>query len=245
MLQKKRLINGKVRVTFRYPAPSGCKQMHLVGDFNGWDKEKHPLQPDGSGNWTIQLDLDDDQTYAYRFLRDGSYWHNDPQADGSATSQHGGQNSLVRLQSIKHPYARTPYDLLSEPDDPKIGEFTPQAPQSQVHRQQALLIARRKKDGSAAVQAISLAARALGYPDRVHTDAFLVSTLSATGDLDALAEQAKKTPTPPALANHWTEGLQFWLVPPEVEIRLEDIQISPLERYEEPRSELRAVDFDR
>jgi hypothetical protein len=245
MLPKKRLVTGKVLVTFKFQAPPGCKQVHLAGEFNAWDKQKHPLQPDGSGCWTIQLELDDEHSYAYRFLVDGAHWHNDPLADGTAPNQHGGQNSLVRLYAIKHPYARTPYDVLSEPDDPKIGEFTPQAPQSQVHRQQALLVARRKKDGSAAVQAISLAARALGYPDRVHTDAFLVSTLSATGDLDALEEHVKKEPLPPPRSEDWTGGLHFWLEPPEVTVQLEEIQISGLERYEDPRSDLRAVDFDR
>ena len=29
--------------------------MHLIGDFNGWDRTAHPLTPLGDGNWEIQI----------------------------------------------------------------------------------------------------------------------------------------------------------------------------------------------
>ena len=35
---------------YREWAP-GAKEMHLIGDFNGWDRTAHPMTPVGNGNW--------------------------------------------------------------------------------------------------------------------------------------------------------------------------------------------------
>ena len=40
---------------YREWAP-GAQQMHLIGDFNGWDRKSHPMQPVGNGNWEIVLE---------------------------------------------------------------------------------------------------------------------------------------------------------------------------------------------
>ncbi|MDD6024921.1 MAG: alpha amylase C-terminal domain-containing protein [Oscillospiraceae bacterium] len=40
---------------YREWAP-GAESMHLVGDFNGWNPESHPMEPIGDGNWEIRLE---------------------------------------------------------------------------------------------------------------------------------------------------------------------------------------------
>ena len=39
---------------YREWAP-GAKEMHLIGDFNGWDRTSHPMKPLGNGNWEIEI----------------------------------------------------------------------------------------------------------------------------------------------------------------------------------------------
>ena len=40
---------------YREWAP-GASEMHLTGDFNGWDRLSHPMKPIGNGNWEIELE---------------------------------------------------------------------------------------------------------------------------------------------------------------------------------------------
>ncbi|MBR2942566.1 MAG: 1,4-alpha-glucan-branching enzyme, partial [Clostridia bacterium] len=39
---------------YREWAPN-ASAMHLVGDFNGWNHESHPMKPVGDGNWEIEI----------------------------------------------------------------------------------------------------------------------------------------------------------------------------------------------
>ncbi len=39
---------------YREWAP-GAKQLSLIGDFNGWDRESHPMKPLPGGNWEIEI----------------------------------------------------------------------------------------------------------------------------------------------------------------------------------------------
>lgn len=55
------------------------KQVHLVGDFNGWDAEADPLKIDESGLWWSEKQLDAG-SYAYQFVLDGETYIADPHA---------------------------------------------------------------------------------------------------------------------------------------------------------------------
>ena len=39
---------------YREWAP-GATAMHLIGDFNGWNRESHPMHAVGDGNWEIEI----------------------------------------------------------------------------------------------------------------------------------------------------------------------------------------------
>ncbi len=243
MIQKRRFNHGKVVVTFTLEGRPNARQAHLVGSFNNWNTTAAPMTRQGD-RWSARLELDDGRSYEYLYLVDGREYLPDPQADGSVRNNHGSVNSLVNLLAVKNPYARTPYDRLSEPDIPTIGVLTPNASQADVQRQRARVLVHRRGQGAAAVKDVTDAAHRLGYPDRVQVDAFLVSTLSDTGDLDELA----KTNTAPPQAKMDKvdcSGLTFWIQEPVEQVELQNIVLSPLTNFDDPRSDLLAVNFDK
>ena len=94
MITKRSCRSGKVRVTFAMPAAIWADSIHVVGDFNGWDERATPLRQSESG-WMVTVELDAGRAYQYRYLLNGSEWHNDWQADAYAPNQYGGDNSVV------------------------------------------------------------------------------------------------------------------------------------------------------
>ena len=87
---------GVMLVTFRLPDTLQADSVHLVGDFNDWDKHSLPLSRTHLGGpWEVTNDVDRGQTYHFRYLVDGSIWQNDWDADGYATNPFGGNNSVL------------------------------------------------------------------------------------------------------------------------------------------------------
>jgi len=85
-----------VRVTFRLPPVISAESVHLVGDFNGWDRRSHPLERlDHTDAWEISLELARGRTYQFRYLVNGEHWHNDWSADRYVPNPFGGDNSVV------------------------------------------------------------------------------------------------------------------------------------------------------
>lgn len=86
-----------VTVTFTVPPVVRAKSVHLVGDFNGWDRHSLPLRcADREGTWEVSLALARNRTYQFRYLIDGRIWHNDWDADGYAPNPFGGDNSVLK-----------------------------------------------------------------------------------------------------------------------------------------------------
>jgi len=87
---------NKTLVTFRLPATVWAETIHLVGDFNGWNRQSHPLNPlRGDGGWEITLELDSGRVYQFRYLVDRANWQNDWDADRYVPNPFGGDNSVV------------------------------------------------------------------------------------------------------------------------------------------------------
>ncbi|GEM_PF-1495634 len=145
---------------------------------------------------------------------------------------------------IKHPYANTPYDLLSDPNDPEIGLLTPDSPHKAINIQRTKVFkayARERKD----IHDVADAANILSaLPKRLSYDVFLRSTLNRMADLDELAKYTC-TPAPAAAGNtDWLEGLDFSmeLTAP---VELQEIQLSHLSNFDDVKASLLNVDFDR
>ncbi len=97
MIRKQPLPDGKIAVTFELPAGIWADAIHLVGDFNNWDRTSLPLkQRKHDGAWEITLTLDAGREYQFRYLVNGTDWQNDWQADRYAPSPYNSDNSVVR-----------------------------------------------------------------------------------------------------------------------------------------------------
>lgn len=97
MLRKEPSGNAStVLVTFEFPAAFWAREVHLVGDFNGWDEEATPLKLNkGGGVWRARLELKKGREYQFRYLVNRAEWHNDWHADRYVPNLYGSDNSVV------------------------------------------------------------------------------------------------------------------------------------------------------
>lgn len=99
MISKKFLkTKPVVEVTFQVPEQlveqTDATKVCLVGDFNEWDESANPMRK-FKGQWKTTLKLEQGREYQYRFLINGSEWHNDWNADKYVPNEHGSDNSVV------------------------------------------------------------------------------------------------------------------------------------------------------
>lgn len=94
MITKRPSRDGKVRVTFAMPPSVWADSIHVVGDFNSWDERATPLRQ-SEGGWMATVELEAGKAYQYRYLFNGSDWHNDWYADDYQQNAYGGDNSVV------------------------------------------------------------------------------------------------------------------------------------------------------
>lgn len=82
---KKTYLKSKpvCKVTFKLTKEeaNNAKSVHLVGDFNDWDKEQLPMKKLKNGSFTSTLNLETEHKYQFRYLLDKESWENDWQAD--------------------------------------------------------------------------------------------------------------------------------------------------------------------
>lgn len=96
MLTKRYLKSKDItKVTFYTPAELNAEKVHLVGDFNGWDETATPMEPLKDGRFKIILELEPGKEYQFRYLVNGSEWHNDWEADKYVPNPYSGDNSIV------------------------------------------------------------------------------------------------------------------------------------------------------
>ena len=79
-------------VHFVCQAPQ-ARSVCLVGDFNGWDPQSHPMKRMPDRAWFLSVELPHGH-HLYAFLVDGE-WVLDPQAQGIARNHNGARVSLV------------------------------------------------------------------------------------------------------------------------------------------------------
>lgn len=106
MITKRKLGRGKVRVTFSMPPLDAVQQLNLVGDFNNWSVVETPMQQDPDSNWSVALTLDGGRDYRFRYLANGTEWHNDWAADAYQPNEFGSENSVVSLKEGTPPAAK-------------------------------------------------------------------------------------------------------------------------------------------
>ena len=84
----------KRRVTFSLNS-SNAEEVILMGDFNHWNRKKHPMKKDQNGLW-VKTVIIPPGTYEYKFLVDGQ-WKEDPQNDRTCPNDFGTYNNVLIL----------------------------------------------------------------------------------------------------------------------------------------------------
>jgi len=72
-----------------------AQSVFVADTFNDWRPDATPLQPQASGLWMVELELEPG-LYAYRFVVDG-VWCSDPDAQESEPNPFGDQNAVLRV----------------------------------------------------------------------------------------------------------------------------------------------------
>jgi 1,4-alpha-glucan branching enzyme len=95
---KKQELKSKpvTKVTFEVEKeifPS-AQMIHVVGEFNNWDKQTHPMKKNKAGKFSLVIDLPTGKEYQFKYLINESEWQNDPEADKYQNTDMG-QNSVV------------------------------------------------------------------------------------------------------------------------------------------------------
>jgi len=97
---KKQLVaeNSDVcEVTFELPADVNAQTACVVGEFNDWDPEAHPMTRGEDGSFAVIVSLKPGQAYCYRYLLDDGRWENDFAADAYVPNPYGSDDSVVQL----------------------------------------------------------------------------------------------------------------------------------------------------
>jgi len=75
---------------------SQATAVSVVGEFNDWNVERHPLQQVDSETWRITLQLAPG-TYQYKFVIDGTQWEDDADNPKRAMNEFGTTNSILEV----------------------------------------------------------------------------------------------------------------------------------------------------
>lgn len=97
-IKKQYLKSSEIcKVTFCLPgeAATGAECVTIVGDFNDWNLEAHPMEKLENGDFTLTIPLPAGRDYRFRYLIDNSIWENDWAADRYDPNMHAGEDSVV------------------------------------------------------------------------------------------------------------------------------------------------------
>ncbi|HEX2381325.1 MAG TPA: isoamylase early set domain-containing protein [Acidimicrobiales bacterium] len=86
--------NGAVGVTFRLPSESGAEQAWVVGEFNRWSTDSHPMTRGADGTFELVVELAPG-TYRFRYYLGDGRWENAWDADAYEANEFGGSDSVV------------------------------------------------------------------------------------------------------------------------------------------------------
>ena len=78
------------------PDVENITSIHLVGDFNDWDKEATPLTY-AKSIYSTTLEFTPRQEFQFRYLINGQIWCNDWHADGYIANEYGGDNCILQI----------------------------------------------------------------------------------------------------------------------------------------------------
>ena len=74
------------------------ENISLVGDFNNWDCQIHPMEKDDQGLWQTEVELEPGE-YKYKFLINNEIRLNDPTANLYYPDENGEVTSILVIGS--------------------------------------------------------------------------------------------------------------------------------------------------
>jgi 1,4-alpha-glucan branching enzyme len=85
------------KVTFTLPkeAAAEASLVCLMGEFNNWALDAHPLKKQKNGDFTTTVELEKGRSYRFRYIVDGWKYENDWAADRYEPNPYGGEDSVV------------------------------------------------------------------------------------------------------------------------------------------------------
>jgi len=85
------------KVTFVLPgeAAPAARTVCLMGEFNDWSPEAHPLRRLKDGSYAVTVELDTGRAYRFRYIIDGERYENHWCADRYEPNLYGGEDSVV------------------------------------------------------------------------------------------------------------------------------------------------------
>lgn len=100
MIEKKQYFKGKpfCQVTFRLlrGAVGYARTVHIVGEFNNWDKHATEMKRSENGDFSATVNLTKGREYQFLYLIDRKCWELDREADKFVKSPYGDcDNSIV------------------------------------------------------------------------------------------------------------------------------------------------------
>ena len=99
MATKKQFLKSRptCKVTFALPkeASAEARNVHLVGDFNGWNLGATPLKRRKDGTFATVVELQTGRDYQYRYVLDECTWVNDPSAERYLPTPFGDAENCV------------------------------------------------------------------------------------------------------------------------------------------------------
>ena len=96
MLKKSYSKTGRAcRVTFKVPADA--ETAAVLGEFNSWDPEAHPMKKRKDGTFSTTLSLAAGREYRFRYLLDGERWTNDSAPDSEVWNRFGTRDCVIAV----------------------------------------------------------------------------------------------------------------------------------------------------
>ena len=85
------------KVTFRLPKENttDADRVHIVGDFNDWQRDATPMKELKDGTYKATIEVEPDSEYQFRYLIDGAKWENDSEADRYVPTPYGDADNSV------------------------------------------------------------------------------------------------------------------------------------------------------
>lgn len=90
----------EVKCAFKVSADQvgNAESLSLVGCFNQWDVNAHPMKKLKNGDFKLEINLPAEQSYQFRYYSGGQQWFNEPEADEQVfVAEVGASNSLLQL----------------------------------------------------------------------------------------------------------------------------------------------------